>query len=262
MTAATRRPARPAGTTRSALAAMTRTEARLLLRDPGAAFFALGFPALLVLALGAALPGFRDATPDLGGLRPIDIYVPIVITMAVATCGLSTLPAYVATYREKGVLRRLATSPIRPVALLGAQLAVSLAATLAAVALAVGLAVAVWRVVTPAAPARLVLAFVLGTAATFAVGLLLAAVLPNARTAAGVSMLIYFPMLFFAGVWTPGPIMPDAVAAVATFTPLGALSQAMQDAWTGAPADRVPFAVMAAYTVGLTALAARLFRWR
>ncbi|GAA0801276.1 transport permease protein [Spirilliplanes yamanashiensis] len=241
---------------------MTRTGARLLLRDPGAAFFALGFPALLVLALGAALPGFREAADDLGGLRPIDIYVPIIITMAVATCGLNTLPTYIAGYREKGVLRRLATSPVRPVTLLGAQLLVALVAMLAAVAIAVGLALAVWRVVAPAAPARLLLAFVLGTAATFAVGLVLAAVLPDARTAGGVSMLVYFPMLFFAGVWTPGPIMPDAVAAVATFTPLGALSQAMQDAWTGAPADWVPFAVLAAYTVGLTALAARLFRWR
>ena len=245
----------------SALATMTRTEGKLLLRDGGAAFFALGFPALLVLALGAALPGFRDPTPDLGGLRPIDMYVPIIITMAVATCGLSTLPSYIAAYREKGVLRRLATTPVRPVTLLGAQLIVSVLAMLAAVVIAVALAVAVWRVVAPAAPARLAVAFLLGAAATFATGLLLAALLPTARTANGVTMLVYFPMLFFAGVWTPGPVMPDVVAAVAEFTPLGALSQAMQAAWLGQPATWVPFAVMAAYAAGLTALAAKVFRW-
>jgi ABC-2 type transport system permease protein len=246
----------------NALARMSVVEARLLLRDPGGAFFALAFPSLLVLVLGGVLPGFREPADDLGGLRPIDIYVAVLITMAIATLGLSTLPGYIAGYREKGVLRRLATTPVAPSTLLGAQLVVTLVAMLVAVVAAVTFALVVWDVMIPRAPGRLLLAFLLGAAATFAVGLVLAAVLPSTRTANGVSMLIYFPMLFFAGVWTPGPIMPDLVATVATFTPLGAASQTMQDAWTGAPMRVLPFLVMAGYAVVLTAVAARIFRWR
>jgi ABC-2 type transport system permease protein len=73
--------------------------------------------------------------------------------------------------------------------------------------------------------------------------------------------LVYFPMMFVAGVWTPGPVMPDAVRKVADFTPLGAASQAMSAAWAGDPVRWVHLVVMAGFTAGLGAIAVRSFRW-
>ncbi|HEX6326002.1 MAG TPA: ABC transporter permease [Jiangellaceae bacterium] len=80
----------------------------------------------------------------------------------------------------------------------------------------------------------LLLAFVLATVASFGIGLVIAAVVPSARAASGVGTIVYFPMLFFAGVWTPGATMPDAARNVADFTPIGAASEAIADAWSGA----------------------------
>jgi ABC-2 type transport system permease protein len=119
----------------------------------------------------------------------------------------------------------------------------------------------VFGVDLPQQVAGFLIALVLGTAAMFAVGLLIAAVAPRAKTATGIGMLVYFPMLFFAGVWTPGPVMPDGLRRVSDFTPLGAASQAMQDAWTGTFPSALHLAVMAAYVLVTGALAARLFRW-
>jgi len=49
---------------------------------------------------------------------------------------------------------------------------------------------------------------------------------------------------------------------VADYTPLGAASRALQDAWAGAWPRPLHVAVMAAFTVALGALAAKNFRWR
>jgi len=74
-------------------------------------------------------------------------------------------------------------------------------------------------------------------------------------------MLLYFPLLFLAGMWIPGPLMPDVVRQLATFTPVGATSQALSTAWfeTGFPAFQLM--VLAAWAALLYPLAAKTFRW-
>lgn len=245
----------------TAITRLTIVESKLFLRDTTSLVMGVAFPALLLLLLGFALPGFRDAADDLDGLRPIDIYVPIVLAVAICSLSLSVFPTYMATYRERGVLRRLATTPVGPAKLLGAQLAVNAAGTLVAVVLAVAVGTAAFGVDLPRQVPGFLIALLLGTAAMFAVGLLIAAVAPRAKTASGIGMLVYFPMLFFAGVWTPGPVMPEGLRRVSDLTPLGAASQAMQDAWVGTFPSALHLAVMAAYLLATGALAARLFRW-
>ncbi|WP_326551973.1 ABC transporter permease [Micromonospora sp. NBC_01813] len=246
----------------TALRRLTVMEAKLLLRDPAAVVMALAFPMLLIVVLGGVMPGFRTAVPELAGLRPIDVYLPVVVALAVAGIALNSLPTTVAAYRERGVLRRMATTPVRPVKLLGAQLLVSVGATTLAVGLAVAAAAVAFRVPMPEHPVSFLGVFLLGSAATFAVGLLIAALVPTGRAANAISMLIYFPMLFFAGVWTPGPMMPETIRRISDLTPLGALSQTMQASWSGAAVRPLHLLVMAGYLVVVGALAARLFRWR
>lgn len=245
----------------AAVVRLTIVEFRLFRRDLAAVIMGLAFPPMLLLVLGLVMPGFRDPADDLGGLRPVDIYVPVVLAMTIATLGLSMLPGFLATYRERGVLRRLATTPVRPANLLTAQLAVQGAAAVASCALAVAVGLAVFDVEPPAQPASLLLALALGTAAVFAVGLMIAAVARTARVAGGIGMLVYFPMLFFAGVWTPGPTMPETLRRISDFTPLGAASQAIQDAWVGDFPSLLHLAVLVGYLALGSALAARLFRW-
>lgn len=245
----------------TAVARLTIVESKLFLRDTMSLVMGVAFPAVLLLLLGFAIPGFREVAEDLDGLRPIDIYLPIVLAMAVCMTSVSVLPTYMATYRERGVLRRLATTPVGPIKLLGAQLVVNGVATLVALVLAVVVGTAALGVDLPQQVLGFLIALVLGTAAMFAIGLLIAAVAPSAKTATGIGMLVYFPMLFFAGVWTPGPAMPDGLRRVSDFTPLGAASQAMQDSWSGTFPSALHLAVMMGYVLVAGALAARLFRW-
>jgi ABC-2 type transport system permease protein len=244
-----------------ALGKLIITESKLYLREPIGAFFGIAFPAILALVLGSAIPGFTDPSDDIGGRRPIDFYLPIVFALAIATISMVTLLNVLAAYREKGVLRRLSTTPVSPVQLLAAQLIVNVGALLLGSALAYVCAVVAFDVVPPANIAGLVLAFILGSAAMCTVALLIAALAPTARASSGLGTLVYFPMMFAAGVWTPGPLMPDAVRRVADYTPLGAASHAMQDAWAGSSVRLLHVIVMVVITVVFGAIAARSFRW-
>lgn len=55
--------------------------------------------------------------------------------------------------------------------------------------------------------------------------------------------------------------MPEALATVATYVPLGAVAQGLSEGWFGDGEPVLQLVVMAAWTVVLVPLAARLFRW-
>ena len=119
MTAVTTTPTR-VPTTRSGwrgFGTLLRTETRLFLRDGTAVFFALVFPTVLLVGVGFAIPGMREPITGAGapwdGLTAIATYLPVVLAAAVATPALTTMPVTFATAREKGLLRRLSTNPMR-----------------------------------------------------------------------------------------------------------------------------------------------------
>ena len=245
---------------------MLLTETLLYLRDPGNAIFVFLFPTLLLLGVSYLMPGMReplvDVGPDWAGVTGAHIFAPIMISVAIATAGLSALPNYLASYRETGVLRRLSTTPMRPQGLLAAQLVVNGAALAVGSALAIGLGMALLKVPLPQQVGIAVLAAVLATAAVFGIGMIIGGLADKATTASGIGMTVYFPMLFLAGLWTPGPAMPELVARIATYTPLGAASQALQEAWFG---DAMPWkqvVVMAAWALVTFVIATRTFRWK
>lgn len=245
----------------SAMRKLVTVESKLFLREPAAVFWALAFPALLVAALGGLFPGFRETVPELGGLRLIDVYVPIALGMALATIGVTGLPTVLATYRQFGILRRLAATPIGPLRLLSGQVLVHLGALVVATVLAVSVAVTAFGVPFPEQPVLFVLVLLLGAAAMFSIGLLIASLAPTVSSAQAIAMIVYFPMLLLAGVYFPRETMPDGLRAVSDVSPVGAAVQAMQDAWTGTTPEAGSLLVLAVFTVASAVPAARLLRW-
>lgn len=127
MTTATATPVRPARLGMRGLPTLIATEARLFTRDFGNLFFVLVFPTVLLVGMGYAIPDMREPLTDAGalnGLRVVDLFLPVMFCVAAATAGLAALPAYLASYRETGVLRRLSTTPMRPAGVLLAQVVI------------------------------------------------------------------------------------------------------------------------------------------
>jgi ABC-2 type transport system permease protein len=240
----------------NALAKITTTELKLYLRTPAWMLLGVLFPAALLLAVGM-IPGMDK--PSEGGARFIDAWAPSLIVMSVTMLGLQAIPVYLASYREKGVLRRLATTPVSPVNILVAQLAINVGIAVVGTALLLVIGAAVFDIPGPKDPLGFLLTFVLGTGSVFGLGLLAAALARTSRSAGGIAMIAYLPIMFLGGVYLPRQFLPDVVQQIGKFTPPGV--QALQDAWTGAGPQPLQLAVLALFTIGIGALAARSFRW-
>jgi len=88
-----------------------------------------------------------------------------------------------------------------------------------------------------------------------------AAVAPSSRAASAIGAILFFPMMFFAGLWLPIAAMPAVLRHVSHATPLGAAVQALQDASTGHWPHLLQLVVLAGYAVVFSAAAVTLFRW-
>jgi ABC-2 type transport system permease protein len=237
---------------------LTVAETRLFLREPAALFFTLALP-LILLAINGT--GGNEPNPRFGGAGPIDILVPGYIAMSLATLGLTALPEILASYRERGVLRRLGATPLPAGAVLGAHVVVQLVVGLASVVLLVGVGAALFGLRAPVNPYVAALAFVAGALAMVACGMLLAAVLPSSRTAIAVGLGLYLPMIFMSGAAIPREALPDAIRNIGELLPLGFVVDALRDAWTGGAVDALTIGALAAIIVVAGGVAVRSFRW-
>ncbi|MFB6725896.1 ABC transporter permease [Kribbella sp. NPDC056345] len=247
-------------TATSPYVAVLRTEARLFGREPGTLFWALGFPPILLVILGS-IPSFRDPEPGLGGLRMIDVYVPVLVLVAVIMTGLQTMPPVLTGYRERGILRRMSTTPVRPSALLSTQMILNGGAALVSAVVCLTIGRLAFGVPLPSQPLGYVLALLLTSAAALAFGAVITAVARTAKIATAIGSAAFFPSLFCAGMWLPVQAMPDLMARIVTLTPFGAAAEALGEAATGDWPAWSHLGVLAAWAVVLSAAAVRWFRW-
>lgn len=244
----------------SALTRLTATETTLFFREPLNVLFGLAVAPALLIVLGA-IPAFREPDPDLGGLRVIDIYTPILVGIAIVSLAITVLPQQFATHRDKGVLRRLRTTPVSPASMLTAQGLMGVLLVLVSTAAILAIARIAFSVPLPENPGAYLLGFACCAGSLFAIGMLVTAVAPSAMSASAIGLVLFFPLLFLAGLWIARSSMNETLLLISDLSPLGAGVQALQDAVTGSFPQLLHLAVMLAWTVVTGILAARFFRW-
>ena len=244
----------------SASTAVLKAELRLFLREPFSLFWIVAFPTVLLTILGL-VPPFREPDPELGGLRVIDLYVPVNVLVAMLMAGVQTLPPVLSGYRERGILRRMSTTPVRPLSLLTAQIALHFAAVLGSALLVVAAGRIVFDVALPGHLPGYLVALLLGALSALAMGAVVTAVSPTVKATMVVGSVVFFPMMFFTGVWIPVQTMPDLMRTIVEYSPFGAASQALHQAAGGGWPDVVHLGVIAAWAAVLIAAAVRWFRW-
>lgn len=210
---------------------LTWTEVKLFLREPMAAFFTLAFP-LMMLFLFGSIYGNKP-TPFFGGYGSVDVSVPAYTAMIIATSGLLSLTISMASYREQGILRRLRATPLRPQAILGAQVIVIFLITLLGIVLLVIAGRLVYGLRFEGNPFNVLAAFVLSSMSFFALGFVLAGLLPTARTAQIVVMVLFYPMIFLSGATIPREVLPESIRQFAQVLPLSHVVTLLRGLWMG-----------------------------
>jgi ABC-2 type transport system permease protein len=243
------------------LTTLTRTQAKVFLREPIVVAFGLIFPAVLLLLIGSTFPGATEVSAALGNRSLVEVYAPATAVMALLTLGIAMLPQALGLDRERGILRRLATTPAHPRVLVGAHLTIQAMAVSVATAAAAVVGRVAFDLPLPQRPVWFVAAFALSAAALLAIGVLIGALVPTAQAGVGTGMLLYFPMLFFAGIYLPLEIMPEGLRTVSGWTPPGAAVDALGAAWAGTVPATTSLLVLVATALAAGVLATRFFRW-
>lgn len=246
--------------TASPTAAVIRTESRLFTRELGSVFWIVLFPTILVVILGS-VPSMNEPDPNLGGQRLVDVYSSVAVLLSIIMASLMAMPAVIAGYREAGILRRLRTTPVHPGSLLLAQAGLHALAVLLSLVLVLVVGRVAYDVRLPQDIWWYAVVVLLATAAAFSIGAVITALAPSARLVQTIGTIVFFPTMFAAGVYFPVQAMQGWLHTVVVSTPMGAATEALNDAVVGRTPDLVDLAVMTGWTVVLSLVAVRSFRW-
>ena len=239
----------------TAIGKLVRAELKLMTRDPLVLTFVFAFPIVTMLIIGGAFgtkpnPGFDNADPA-------HWYVASYLTVVIAATGLVMLPVHLASYRERGVLRRFAAAGFPRWSFAVAQLIVGLLTIAVACALLLAVAAPVYGIPAVHDPWRVGVALPLGAIAFVSIGVLLGSVLPSARAAQAVGLLIFFPSFLLGAGGPPPHVMGSAVRHVAGPLPLTLLTNAVREPWLGLGPATGSLIAVAALAVAAVVLAVR-----
>lgn len=220
---------------------LTATELVLFVREPVTVIFTLALPLMVLYILngvfGADAPasggdaGGADDFVVYRGFDAADWYTPAYVALAVAGFALIALPAHMVEYRDTGVLRRFQASGVQRGAVLASQTLVALVIS----TIGAGLLLAAALLFTGASPpndiALFAAAYAMGAVSVTLVGVMLGTVLPTARAAQAVGLLLWFVFLFLSGSGPPPEVLPEGLRTVGEWLPLTPIVQVLQEPW-------------------------------
>ena len=164
--------------------------------------FVLVFPVVTMLIIGGSFGTKPD--PGFDNTDPSHWYVASYLTVVIAAAGLIMLPVHLASYRERGVLRRFAAAGFPRWSFALAQLVMGLATIAVSGAVLLAVAAPVYGIPPLHDAWQVVAGLVLGAIGFVSIGVLLGTVLPSARAAQAVGLILFFPS-FLLGAGGPAP---------------------------------------------------------
>nr|WP_281352430.1 ABC transporter permease [Phytoactinopolyspora alkaliphila] len=214
---------------------MTWTEVKLLAREPLVLVLSLMFPVLLMVLLVAA---FRDHGGDVfAGLNGDVFYFTAYLGAAIAVMGFMGTPTHLAAYRDSGVVRRFRAAGLSARALVVSQAAVLVMLASVGAAAMTAVAWVTFDLAAPESAGGVIAAFAAGMLAFAGIGVLLGSVMPSARAAQGLGLLLFFGTFLLVGGGPPPSVLPDTLNDIAAWTPTGLLIVAIRSPWDGSGLD-------------------------
>ena len=196
-------------------------------------------------------------------IRTIDFLTPGMLGMLLMWANLSVGTQFV-LWREMGITRRLAATPLRPITMIGAQVVARLALSLAQAAILVIIAVKVFNVQIYGDLWLVALMVVLGALTMLAIGFAIASFVKKSTAAQPLILLISFPMMFLGGSYFPVNGATGIMQVLVHAMPLYYLNDAFRQVinnGAGIAVIQTGVLVLLAWIVASLLLTWRAFRW-
>ncbi|MFC4075341.1 ABC transporter permease [Salinithrix halophila] len=214
--------------------------------------------------------GFRPAvtTQELDvqtrPLRTIDFLVPGILSLMIMSNNLNGVAATIASWRERGILRRMQGTPLKSSTFIAGQITARvLLNTLQAVVVLL-VAYFVYNVQVYGSWLLLLGMILLGTLTFMSIGFIIASLARTPESAAPIAGLISFPMIFVGGIFFPVRDLPGLLQPVVKAIPIGYLTDSLRGVMNeGATLVQLwlPTSVLAAWLIVAFLVATVTFRW-
>lgn len=239
--------------TQSISAAMGPGAARTILSEANLALS--GVPAQLVMA---------ETDVQTSPQRNIDLFMPGMLGIAMLWLGLFGTALPLIRQRTGQVLRRLSLTPVRPAAMLFAQVAWRVTVGLIQAALFLLVGYLLFKVGVDGNKLLFLGAVILGTLVFTSLGYLLAGLASSEEGLIGMAQIVNFPLMFLSGGLFPVENLPSYLQPLVTISPLSYLTDTLKQLMVSAPALHplwLNFTVLAGWLILLLALGIRFWRW-
>ncbi|MCP5031538.1 MAG: ABC transporter permease [Actinomycetia bacterium] len=230
-------------------------------RNPAATFFTIIFP-LIFLFLFTSIFG-NEETND--GVRVATFYVPGILALAIISATFVNPAMNMVTRRERGTLKRVRGTPLRPWVFVAAQVLAAAAISIFMTVLVVTIGWAVFDVsLNSRGVGSLILTVLIGSMAMSALGLALTSIIPSESAAPAITNAIVLPLYFISDVFIVGD-KPEILETIANLFPIQHLASALFESFdpfvTTVPWPVTHWLVIAAWGVFGAIATLVTFRW-
>lgn len=195
----------------------------------------------------------------------VDFLVPGIIALAIMQMSLFSIIFTIVGYKERGVMKRLQTTPLKPLDFILSQVVTRLLVTVLQLTILVLIAVYAFNVNVLGSYWLMALVATLGAVVFITMGISLSGIAKTQNTAAPLANILMMPMMFLGDVFFPVDTMPDWLQGVVKYLPLNYLSDALRKVMIeGMNFSEITTQIYALliWSVVMIILASLAFRWK
>lgn len=197
-------------------------------------------------------------------LKYIDFLLPGLLAMSLMMGGVVGIATSITTLREKGVLKRLLLTPLKPATFFTAQIITRMLVALGQTAIMIALGVAVYGLHFYGDIFTLIIVVAFGATVFLVLGLVMSGIAKTVETVEPMSRALTMPMIFLSGVFFPTEMMPAWLQPVSRAMPLYYMAESLRKVITdGASLNNISSYLFVLFLWGLVGLllTAKTFKW-
>ena len=249
----------------------TRVELKEFLRSREQMIFIFAFPVFLLVIFGSIF-GDQDVAE---GVSFSQYFLAGMIASGIMNTGFQSLALGLSSDRDLDILKRLHGTPLPTTAFFAGKFVQVLFVSVVQIAVLIGVGIVAYDVNLPSTASAwgtFAWVFLLGTAASVALGIGMSSVLRNARTGSAILTPVTLFLQFISGVFIVFTQVPPFLQTVASIFPLKWLAQGMRSVFLPAEFETAEASgswqhgataiILAAWFIIGTIWAVKTFRWQ
>ncbi|QKG85459.1 ABC transporter permease [Kroppenstedtia pulmonis] len=194
----------------------------------------------------------------------IDFLVPGVLSLMIMSNNLNAVAATIASWRERGILRRMQGTPLSSSTFIAGQITARLLLNGIQALVVLLVAYFVFDVHIYGSWWLLLFFLFLGILTFMSIGFIIANLAKNPESASPIAGLVSFPMIFVGGIFFPIRDLPGLLQPIVKLIPIGYLTDSLRGVMNqGAGLGElwIPAAVLTGWMIVSFTVAAFTFRW-